>query len=146
MSKADKPSQSRRKFLKTSAVAGTAASVGPWVVSPKVFASSGEVNVTMWTDYIPAPVIEEFKAKTGIPVTYTALGYNEELINQMKATKGAGVDLFKKLGDSVEKDEPLYRLYAEFPSDFKFALALCEEASGYTIGQQADIAKAFVEF
>jgi thymidine phosphorylase len=60
--------------------------------------------------------------------------------------KGAGVDLFKKLGDSVEKGEPLYRLYAEFPSDYKFALALCEQASGYTIGQQSDIDKAFVEF
>jgi thymidine phosphorylase len=60
--------------------------------------------------------------------------------------KGAGVDLFKKLGDPVEKGEPLYRLYAEFPSDFKFAVELCEQASGYTIGQQADIDKAFVEF
>ncbi len=60
--------------------------------------------------------------------------------------KGAGVDLFKKLGEPVEKDEPLYRLYAEFPSDFKFALALCEQASGYTIGQQVDITRAFVEF
>ena len=60
--------------------------------------------------------------------------------------KGAGVDLFKKLGDPVKKGEPLYRLYAEFPSDFKFALELCEEASGYSIGQPADIAKAFVEF
>jgi len=60
--------------------------------------------------------------------------------------KGAGVDLFKKLGDSVEKGEPLYRLYAEFPSDFKFAHALCEQNSGYVIGRAADIAKAFVEF
>jgi thymidine phosphorylase len=60
--------------------------------------------------------------------------------------KGAGVDLFKKLGDRVEKGEPLYRLYAEFPSDFKFALALCEQSSGYTIGRPDDIAKAFVEF
>jgi len=60
--------------------------------------------------------------------------------------KGAGVDLFKKLADPVEKGEPLYRLYAEFPSDFKFALALCEQANGYTIGQHTDIAKAFVEF
>jgi thymidine phosphorylase len=60
--------------------------------------------------------------------------------------KGAGVDLYKKLGDAVKKDEPLYRLYAEFPSDFKFANALCDQASGYTIGNQADIARAFVEF
>ncbi|WP_455199508.1 thymidine phosphorylase family protein [Kaarinaea lacus] len=60
--------------------------------------------------------------------------------------KGAGVDLFKKLGDTVEKGEPLYRLYAEFPSDFRFALALCEQGSGYTIGQQSEVTEAFVEF
>ena len=93
MSKPKHPSQSRRKFIKTSALAGTAASVGPWIVSSKVLASSGEVNVTMWTDYIPAPVIADFKEKTGIQVNYKELGSNEELINQMKATKGAGVDL-----------------------------------------------------
>jgi thymidine phosphorylase len=60
--------------------------------------------------------------------------------------KGAGVDLFKKLGDPVRKGEPLYRLYAEFPSDFKFALQLCEQHSGYRLGKPEDIARAFVEF
>ncbi|MCW8924468.1 MAG: thymidine phosphorylase family protein [Gammaproteobacteria bacterium] len=60
--------------------------------------------------------------------------------------KGAGVDLFKKLGDKVNKGEPLYRIYAEFPSDFNFALTLCERDSGYQIGKETDIPKAFVEF
>jgi len=60
--------------------------------------------------------------------------------------KGAGVDLFKKLGDRVEKGEPLYRIYAEFPSDFKFSRALCEKNTGYSIGLHADIPQAFVEF
>jgi len=60
--------------------------------------------------------------------------------------KGAGVDLFKKLGDNVNKGEPLYRLHAEFPSDFNFALALCERNSGYLIGKEDQIPKAFVEF
>ena len=84
---------SRRKFLKGTTAAGAAAAVGPWIVTPKVLASSGEVNCTIWTDYIPANVIEDFTAKTGIKVNYKELGSNEELINQMKATKGAGVDL-----------------------------------------------------
>ena len=60
--------------------------------------------------------------------------------------KGAGVDLFKKLGDRVEKGEPLYRVYAEFPSDFKFAMELCERNNGYTVGKEEQIPKAFVEF
>ena len=60
--------------------------------------------------------------------------------------KGAGVDLFKKLGDKVEKGEALYRIHAMFPSDFKFAIALCERYSGYSIGDESQIPKAFVEF
>ncbi|MES0328501.1 MAG: thymidine phosphorylase, partial [Gammaproteobacteria bacterium] len=60
--------------------------------------------------------------------------------------KGAGVDLFKKLGDKVKKGEPLYRIHAEFPSDFNFALTLCERDSGYLIGKEDQIPKAFVEF
>ena len=60
--------------------------------------------------------------------------------------KGAGVDLFKKLGDKVKKGEPLYRIHAEFPSDFNFAIALCERDSGYQIGKEDQIPKAFVEF
>ncbi len=60
--------------------------------------------------------------------------------------KGAGVDLFKKLGGKVNKDEPLYRIHAQFPSDFKFAIALCERDNGYLIGSEDQIPKAFVEF
>ena len=60
--------------------------------------------------------------------------------------KGSGVDLFKKLGDNVEKGEPLYRIHAEFPSDYKFAKELCERDSGYLIGKEDQIPKAFVEF
>lgn len=59
--------------------------------------------------------------------------------------KGAGVDLCKKLGDAVAKGEPLYRIHAEFPADFKFARQLCEKDSGYRIGRAEDIARAFVE-
>ncbi len=60
--------------------------------------------------------------------------------------KGAGVDLFKKLGDEVKKGEPLYRIHAEFPSDFNFALSLSERDNGYLIGSEDQIPKAFVEF
>jgi len=60
--------------------------------------------------------------------------------------KGAGVDLFKKLGDRVEQGEPLYRIHAQFPSDFNFACSLSESASGYRIGNQAQIPQAYVEF
>jgi len=83
---------SRRRVVKGAAVAAAAAAVGPWVVSRRAL-GAGEVNCTIWTDYIPAGVISDFTAATGIRVNYKQLGSNEELINQMKATKGAGVDL-----------------------------------------------------
>lgn len=60
--------------------------------------------------------------------------------------KGAGVDLFKKIGDQVEKGDLLYRIHAEFPADFEFATGLSQSNCGYTIGQESDIPKAFVEF
>ncbi len=60
--------------------------------------------------------------------------------------KGAGVDLFKKLGDRVEQGEPLYRIHAQYRADFNFALSLCEQNNGYLIGEENQIPRAFVEF
>ena len=60
--------------------------------------------------------------------------------------KGAGVDLFKKLGDRVAAGEPLYRIHAEFRSDFDFAIALSESRSGYSIGSEDQVPRAYVEF
>jgi len=57
--------------------------------------------------------------------------------------KGAGVYLFKKLGDHVEKGEPMYRIHAEFPSDFEFAMQLAEGDTGYTIGDQPPAPRYF---
>ena len=82
----------RRKVLK-GGVALSAAAVGPWVISPKALASSGEVNVLMWSDYLPEGYLADFEEKTGIKVNYTGIGSNEEIINKMKATKGAGMDI-----------------------------------------------------
>jgi thymidine phosphorylase len=61
------------------------------------------------------------------------------------AAKGAGVDLFKKLGDRVRSGEPLYRVHAEFATDYRFARDLCREHTGYTIGRAADVPPIFVQ-
>lgn len=42
------------------------------------------------------------------------------------ADKGAGLDLLKKVGDSVRRGEPLYRIHACLDADFKLA---CEDAA-----------------
>ena len=60
--------------------------------------------------------------------------------------KRSGVDLIKKMGDSVEQGETLYRVHAEFSADFQFAKKLCESNNGYKIGDEKDIPKSFVAF
>ena len=82
----------RRSALKGMA-AVSAAAVGPWVVSSKVLAAAGQVNVLMWSDYLPPGFLKSFEEKTGIKVNYTGIGSNEEIITKMKATKGRGVDI-----------------------------------------------------
>jgi thymidine phosphorylase len=47
--------------------------------------------------------------------------------------KGAGVDLFKKVGDPVTEGEPLYRIHAALEADFLFACKFAAQADGYAI-------------
>ena len=47
--------------------------------------------------------------------------------------KGAGVDLYRKTGDSVRRGDPLYGIHAEFDADFTFAKEAAEQNSGFTV-------------
>ena len=47
--------------------------------------------------------------------------------------KGAGIKVFKKIGDRVESGEPLYRIYALDQSQFDMAAAGSRTDTGYTI-------------
>jgi len=47
--------------------------------------------------------------------------------------KGAGIDLFKKVGEQVKAGDTLYRIHACFESDFKFTKAFADEEAGYVI-------------
>ena len=60
--------------------------------------------------------------------------------------KGAGVDLLKKLGEPVTAGEPLYRVHACFPADFRFALEYLEQDAGYRIGGAEEVPDVFAEF
>jgi spermidine/putrescine transport system substrate-binding protein len=82
----------RRRFLQTTSVAG-AAIAAPAIISPKALASSGEINIMMWSDYLPDSFRESFTAATGIQINFTGIGSNEEIINQMRTTRGRGFDL-----------------------------------------------------
>lgn len=60
--------------------------------------------------------------------------------------KGAGVDLFKKLGEPVAKGDVLYRVHAEFPSNYEFAREFVAERNGYSIGEAEPAARRGLEF
>ncbi len=75
----------RRTILK-GAAAGVALAVGPFVIGRQALSSSGEINILMWSDYLPPDFIAEFETSSGIKVNYTGIGSNEEIINKMKAT------------------------------------------------------------
>lgn len=47
--------------------------------------------------------------------------------------KGAGIDLIKKVGDPVEQGEPLYRVHAVHPTDFRFATDMADADNGYLL-------------
>jgi thymidine phosphorylase len=51
--------------------------------------------------------------------------------------KGAGIKLFKKIGDHVENGEPLYRVYAFDQSEHDLAAAGAKSNTGYSIEPQA---------
>jgi len=47
--------------------------------------------------------------------------------------KGAGVDLFKKIGEPVSRGEPLYRIHAAFETDFRFAVRFAADHDGFAV-------------
>ncbi|HWA50611.1 MAG TPA: extracellular solute-binding protein [Dongiaceae bacterium] len=83
---------SRRTMLKGAAAAGAVVASGPMIVKD-AFSSSGELNLLMWSDEFPDPVIPNFEKATGIKVNQTPFSQNEEQINKLQATGGEGFDL-----------------------------------------------------
>ena len=79
----------RRTILRRAA-AGAALAAGPFVIRRGVLASSGEIDILMWSDYLPPDFIAEFESSSGIKINYTGIGSNEEIISRMKAAKGRG--------------------------------------------------------
>lgn len=82
----------RRGFIKNGLGLGGAALVAPALVSNAV-ASSTELNLYAWADYITDEMIEAFQKDTGIKVNLTTYGSNDEALNKLRASKGKGYDI-----------------------------------------------------
>ncbi len=85
----------RRNFIKKSA-AGAAvfatASTGPWFIK-NALSTSGELKLFTWPDYSKPEVIAAFEKATGIKVTVTNYGSNQECMNKLRAAKARGFDI-----------------------------------------------------
>lgn len=96
---------SRRTLLKGAAAAGGIAATMPFIIR-RSLASSGEVNVFAWGDYIQDNIIDAFEKKTGINVNLTTFGSNEEAVSKLRAAGGKGFDLiFPSVDTRPEYDE-----------------------------------------
>jgi spermidine/putrescine transport system substrate-binding protein len=87
----------RRVLLKAGAAAGAVAVTGPFFVRRAL--AAGEVNIIMWSDYLPESFTKAFEEATAIKVNFTGIGSNEELLNKLKATRGEGYDLCSPTND-----------------------------------------------
>ena len=58
----------------------------------------------------------------------------------------AGVDLFKRLGDTVAAGDVLYRVHASYPADLEFARQACARGSAFRIGTGDQLPQVFVAF
>jgi spermidine/putrescine transport system substrate-binding protein len=82
----------RRTLLKGAGATATMAIAVP-LFAKRGLATSGEVNVYAWADYIWPEHIESFENKTGIKVNLSKYGSNDEVLTKLKASKGKGFDL-----------------------------------------------------
>ena len=96
----------RRMLLKAAATAGLAAVAGPAFVR-NALSSSGELNLLMWSDEFPDPVIPSFESATGIKVNKTPFTQNEEQINKLQATGGEGFDICQPTHDRAPQFKDL---------------------------------------
>ncbi|WP_199228953.1 extracellular solute-binding protein [Azospirillum sp. TSH100] len=90
----------RRVLLQSAAAAAGVASVGPFVLR-EGRAASGTVKIFSWAGYISPDMLADFEKKTGVKATLTEYGTNDELLNQLKATGGAGFDIIHPTVDRV---------------------------------------------
>ncbi len=96
---------SRRSLLKGAAAAVGTAAATPFIVRRSV-ASSGEINVFAWGDYIQDNIKDAFEKETGIKVNLTTFGSNEEAQSKLRAAGGKGFDLiFPSVDTRPEYDD-----------------------------------------
>ncbi|SFK10245.1 spermidine/putrescine transport system substrate-binding protein [Pseudovibrio ascidiaceicola] len=85
---------SRRSVIKGTAAASAAAIAAPAILKASdALASSGQVNVFAWGDYVQDNMIKKFEGDTGIKINLSTFGSNDEAEQKLKAAGGKGFDV-----------------------------------------------------
>lgn len=56
-------------------------------------AGSGELNIFVWTEYVPDSVIEKFEKETGIKVNMSTYSSNEDCLSKVKSEAAGAYDI-----------------------------------------------------
>ncbi|MBW8636127.1 extracellular solute-binding protein [Hoeflea sp. WL0058] len=84
---------SRRRLMQGATAAGAFVAAPAILKSHDALASSGQVNVFAWGDYIQPNMIELFEKDTGIKINLSTFGSNDEAEQKLKAAGGKGFDV-----------------------------------------------------
>ena len=89
---------SRRGFLRSSAAAlGLAgvASAGLAGCGSSAASDGGELNIFIWTEYVPDSVIEDFESEFGITVNPSTFSTNEDMLAKFTSGEDDAYDLLQ---------------------------------------------------
>ena len=66
-------------------------------------ASAGELNIFVWTEYVPDSVIQKFTEETGIQVNVSTFSSNEDMLSKVKAESEGTYDIVQPSDYMVEQ-------------------------------------------
>ena len=70
-------------------------------------AATDQLNIMMWSDYLPESFLARFTRKTGIKINHTPIGSNEEIFAILQSTGGTGFDLVSPTSQRALQWAPL---------------------------------------
>lgn len=85
----------KKRLLSVLLSAGLVASMitGCGAASEGTKEGSGELNIFVWTEYVPDAVIEKFEEETGIKVNVSTFSSNEDMLAKVKSESAGAYDV-----------------------------------------------------
>jgi spermidine/putrescine-binding protein len=66
-------------------------------------ASNGELNIFVWTEYVPDSVVKDFEEETGIKVNMSTFSSNEDMLSKVKSETEGAYDIVQPSDYMVEQ-------------------------------------------